>query len=38
MYFIGHYYSETFGVKALMKTLEKEFKLECNFFDIPTGF
>lgn len=36
--FIGHYYSETFGVKALMKTLEKEFKLECNFFDIPTGF
>ncbi len=35
--FGGHYFTETFGVKALKKLIEKQFNLECEFFDIPTG-
>jgi len=33
----GHYYTETFGLLALKKILEKQFKIEALFFDIPTG-
>lgn len=35
--FAGHYYTETFGVKALMKLIKEKFNLETEFFDIPTG-
>ncbi|HOF00881.1 MAG TPA: Nif3-like dinuclear metal center hexameric protein [Spirochaetota bacterium] len=35
--FAGHYFSETFGVKALMKKIEEEFGLQTAFLDIPTG-
>lgn len=35
--FAGHYATETFGVRALGKLLEKEFGLPCIFIDHPTG-
>lgn len=35
--FAGHYFTETFGVKALMKKIEEEFGLKTAFLDIPTG-
>jgi len=35
--FAGHYYTETFGIKALMGLIEKNFKVETFFIDIPTG-
>lgn len=35
--FAGHYFTETFGVKALMKKIEEEFGLKTTFLDIPTG-
>lgn len=36
--FMGHNASETVGIKALMKKVEKKFAgLECQFLDIPTG-
>jgi dinuclear metal center YbgI/SA1388 family protein len=33
----GHYATETLGVKALARHLEKKFGLETTFLDIPTG-
>lgn len=35
--FAGHNATETLGVKALMKTLSKEFKVKTSFISIPTG-
>ncbi len=34
--FGGHYETETWGVKALMPLLQKEFKVETEFLDVPT--
>ena len=34
---LGHYCSETPGVKAVMDLIENEFKIDCEFIDIPTG-
>ncbi len=31
----GHYITETFGVKALMKKIEKDLKIEAEFIDVP---
>jgi dinuclear metal center YbgI/SA1388 family protein len=33
----GHYVTETFGVKAVAKELEKKFGIETEFIDVPTG-
>ena len=33
----GHYATETLGLKALARHLEKKFGLETTFLDIPTG-
>jgi dinuclear metal center YbgI/SA1388 family protein len=35
--FAGHHATETVGVKALLKVVEKRFKLQTEFIDIPTG-
>lgn len=35
--FLGHYATETFGVKALGKRLETEFNIETIFINEPTG-
>lgn len=35
--FAGHYYTETFGVKALQRFVDESFGLESCFLDIPTG-
>lgn len=35
--FAGHYATETVGVKALAKVLEKKFKVRTVFLDLPTG-
>ncbi len=35
--FAGHYYTEIFGIKAIQKVIEKKFKIETCFLDIPTG-
>lgn len=35
--YAGHYATETFGVKALAAHVAKEFQLEWEFFDHPTG-
>ncbi|MCL4132310.1 UNVERIFIED_CONTAM: hypothetical protein GTU68_042592, partial [Idotea baltica] len=37
VFFAGHYNTETFGVKALGKALEKEFKISTLLIDEPTG-
>ena len=34
--YLGHYESEKLGVSALGKVLEKKFKVQCVFLDIPT--
>jgi dinuclear metal center YbgI/SA1388 family protein len=34
---MGHYATETFGVKALGRRLGEEFGLRCRFIDVPTG-
>ena len=34
---LGHYASETVGVKALMQHLSSKFQLETEFIDLPTG-
>ena len=34
---LGHYMSETVGVKLLMQKLKEEFNVETEFIDIPTG-
>ena len=36
--FGGHYKTETFGLLALQKQIEKQFHLKTKFFDIPTGY
>ena len=33
----GHYATETFGLKALMKVLCNKFNIKCEFIDIPTN-
>lgn len=35
--FAGHYATETFGVRSLQRELERRFKVETNFVDMPTG-
>lgn len=35
--FGGHYFTETFGVKALGQLLTEKFKLDTEFLDSPTG-
>ncbi len=35
--FAGHYATETFGVKALMKVVGQEFDVDVFFIDVPTG-
>lgn len=35
--FIGHYASETFGVRAVGERIKKTLELEVSFVDIPTG-
>jgi len=37
LYLAGHYATETFGVKALGAALAKEFELDWEFLDFPTG-
>ena len=37
LYLAGHYATETFGVKALGEALGREFELEWEFLDLPTG-
>ena len=34
---LGHYRSETLGVKAIMEEIKQKFPVECRFIDIPTG-
>ena len=34
---IGHYETETFGVKAVMELVSERFGLETCFVDIPLG-
>lgn len=34
----GHYASETTGIKALQEKTQKQFKVECEFIDCPTGY
>lgn len=36
--FVGHYLSETLGVKAVGKHLEEKFGLKAEFLDLPTGY
>lgn len=35
--FAGHYFTETFGIKAIKKLIEDKFKINTQFLDIPTG-
>jgi dinuclear metal center YbgI/SA1388 family protein len=35
--FAGHYFTETFGVKALQELIGKEFGIDTVFYEIPTG-
>ena len=35
--FVGHYATETFGVRALAETLEREFRLKATFIDEGSG-
>ena len=35
--FAGHYFTETFGIKALQKAVEKKFNISTCFIDIPTS-
>ena len=35
--FAGHYATETFGVKALARVIEKDFEIKTSFIDEPTG-
>ena len=34
--FNGHYESEVWGVKALMKPIKEKFKTDVEFIDVPT--
>lgn len=33
----GHYFTETFGIRALMAPIQEKFKIKTLFIDIPTG-
>ena len=35
---LGHYASETVGVRALLRLLEEKFQLQTEWIDLPTGF
>ena len=35
--FAGHYFTETFGIKAIQNIIENKFKTQTFFIDIPTG-
>ena len=35
--FVGHYASETFGVRALQKVMEDTFKLQTTYIEDPSG-
>lgn len=35
--FLGHYATETVGVLALQRAIERQFKVKTDFIDIPTG-
>jgi len=35
--FAGHHATETVGIKALSKVIEKKFMTETIFIDLPTG-
>jgi dinuclear metal center YbgI/SA1388 family protein len=35
--FAGHYFTETFGIKAIQEVIENKFKISTIFLDIPTG-
>jgi putative NIF3 family GTP cyclohydrolase 1 type 2 len=35
--FCGHYASETVGLKALARHIERQFELQTVFIDLPTG-
>lgn len=35
--FAGHHATETIGLQALQKVIQKKFNLECVFIDMPTG-
>ena len=37
LYLGGHYATETFGVRALGETLAREFGIQWDFLDLPTG-
>lgn len=34
----GHYLTETVGPKAVMDDVKKQFALDCQFIDLPTGY
>ncbi len=34
---LGHYYSETPGILAVMEKIKTKFGIDCEFIDIPTG-
>jgi len=34
---LGHYKSETPGVRRMMELIQAKFKIECEFIDLPTG-
>ena len=35
--FAGHHATETVGLKALSRVLEKKLKVQTTFIDLPTG-
>ena len=35
---MGHYNSETFGIKALMRYINRRYKVKTEFIDIPNPF
>ncbi|HBD94058.1 MAG: Nif3-like dinuclear metal center hexameric protein [Spirochaetes bacterium GWF1_31_7] len=35
--FAGHYFTETFGIKALQRKIEEDLKIDTVFCDFPTG-
>jgi len=38
MLMAGHYFTETFGIRALGESVQRELGIECVFIDCPTGF
>ena len=38
VFFAGHYASETVGVKALARHLQRRFGIDCRFVSAPTGY